>query len=135
MENDILEDANMDFEEFSKFCDFEFAAHDNVEIIQNIVAAFVQVVERRQAARVAMWQSRALFVDWCARFTIPLGYLSFLGWLYSLKAQCESTMEYSLKGTCHDFENLKENDSMQILFILSGMAPTCLVIVICVACA
>eukprot|EP00746_Dinoflagellata_sp_MGD_P126372 gnl/MRDRNA2_/MRDRNA2_61232_c0_seq1.p1 gnl/MRDRNA2_/MRDRNA2_61232_c0~~gnl/MRDRNA2_/MRDRNA2_61232_c0_seq1.p1 ORF type:complete len:684 (+),score=135.99 gnl/MRDRNA2_/MRDRNA2_61232_c0_seq1:44-2095(+) len=111
-EYDVNQDASLEFEEFCKFCDLEFAEQDDINYISKVVKGFLEVVERRQKARAAMWQSRALAVDQFARWTVPVGFAVFLVWLYSLD-------ENSLT-------RLMLDGSLQTVFTLSGILPLCL---------
>jgi Ca2+-binding EF-hand superfamily protein len=110
-------DSLLEFDDFCKFCDSEFAAHDDIELIEKIVRGVVQVAERQKETRVAMWQQRALVVDQFSRCCFPVGYVIFLIWLYSMDNE--------------DFQYLMENGSYQAFFLFVGMTPYCFAILVC----
>lgn len=76
-------DGTLDLEEFVWFCDKHLVKTDDILRFKQITQGFLEIMDRKAAARVHMWQTRARVIDRFARYLIPLGYFLFLGLLFT----------------------------------------------------
>jgi hypothetical protein len=114
---DLNSDGVLDFEEFSVFCELHICPKvvdesdpAGLGYIKSMVDAFIQVVHRKEEARLQMWHSRAEMVDSFARWTIPPGYAIFVLAIFSLP---EATLDSINTG-------LIDGSKMYILVYLMG---------------
>jgi len=75
---DVNSDGQLDFEEFVSFCETCVVDQsDDIDHPERMVTGYINFRDRQDKAWELRWQSRALKIDYFARWTIPLGYLAF----------------------------------------------------------
>jgi len=84
---DTSKDGELDFDEFVAFCEtcvLNENGGDDIEHAQRMVTGYLAFKDRQAKALELRWKSRALAVDYFARWTIPLGFFLSLARLFEI---------------------------------------------------
>jgi hypothetical protein len=84
---DTSKDGELDFDEFVAFCEtcvLNENGGDDIEHAQRMVTGYLAFKDRQAKALELRWKTRALSVDYFARWTIPLGFFLALARLFAM---------------------------------------------------
>lgn len=71
-------DGVLDLEEFVNFCEGHLVRATSLVRFKQITQGFLEVIDRKRASKIHMWQRRAMQIDTFARWLIPIGFGIFM---------------------------------------------------------